>query len=233
MNPAEQPRRILIPTIKAKLVAWSVPLLCLGWLAWVQATAQTPQTESPKTRAKEIHGEPINGPAAPITLKASGATKANQAVLDQADEKDGEFIRLGFDKLSAFDYEVYEVYSETNAGRNLLKSDNVIPPQIKAYDGKRVTVSGFVMPLRTRNRLVTEFLLLRDQGTCCFGRAAKMNHYVRVKLKGDGFYPGSPAPYKVSGTLRVGETYVGSYLTGIYSMDAEKAVEKEEPPTNP
>jgi hypothetical protein len=200
---------------------------CLGLLAAIPLAAQT----NPAS-AKEIRGEPIRTlpvvPSAPANTSTS--SEARLTVLDRADEKDGEFIRLGFDKLSAFDYDVFEVYSETNAGRPLLKSTNSIPLQIKAYDGRRVSVSGFVLPLRTRNRLVSEFLLLRDQGTCCFGARAQVNHFVRVRLKGGGFSPGAIVPYKASGVFHAGETYVGDYLTGIYSLDAEKVVPEDEPP---
>ena len=137
------------------------------------------------------------------------------------------FIRLGYDKLSSFKFDVYEVYSETNSGRALLKSDDVIPHQVKAYDGKRVTVTGFVLPLRTKRGLVTEFLLLRDQGTCCFGPRAQINHFIRVKYT-PGFKHGAAVPWKVLGTIRVGEVFVQGYLTGIYQMDAERGVESGE-----
>lgn len=150
--------------------------------------------------------------------------------LDAPDARDGAFIVLGFEKLSAFDYFVTEVPSLLEPERIVLRSTNSIPPQIKAYNGKRVSISGFVRPLRTQNRLVTEFLLLRDQGTCCFGSRAQMNHFVRVKLKGGGFSPGLPVPYKATGTLTVGEEYVGEFLTSIYSMDAEKVVPQQEDP---
>ena len=127
-------------------------------------------------------------------------------------------------KLSAFKYEVYEVYSETNAGRAMLRSDDVIPPQLKAYDGKRVWLTGFVLPLRTKRGLVTEFLLLRDQGTCCFGAQAQINHFMRVKYP-PGIKHEGPVPWKVQGTIRVGEIYIQGYLTGIYQMEAEKVEE--------
>jgi len=121
--------------------------------------------------------------------------------------------------LSDFKFDVYEVYSETNSGRALLKSDDAIPADVKSYDGRKVSVTGFVLPLRIRKQLVTEFLLLRDQGTCCFGAQAKINHFIRVKLP-DGFRYEAPMPVTVSGTLRVGESYVQGYLTGIYQMTA-------------
>ena len=156
-------------------------------------------------------------------------TATNVPSLDwsKPDVVEDGFIRLGYDKLSSFKYDVYEVYSETNSGRALVKSDDVIPPQVKGYDGKRITVTGFVLPLRTKRGLVTEFLLLRDQGTCCFGPQAQINHFIRVKYSA-GFKHGMPIPWKVSGVIRVGEIYIQGYLTGIYEMDAEQAVESSD-----
>lgn len=145
-------------------------------------------------------------------------------LLARPDAVEDGFIRPGFDKLSAFKYEIYEVYSETNAGRAMLRSNDTIPPEIKSYDGKRVRVTGFILPLRTRRGVVTEFLLLRDQGTCCFGAQAQINHFIRVNFP-PGIKPGEPVPWKVSGAIHVGETYVQGYLTGIFQLDAESVVE--------
>src|SRR5687768_1605813 len=89
------------------------------------------------------------------------------------------YLRLGFDTLSDFPFNVYEVVNPAG-GRPLLQSTNSIPPSVKAYDGKPVTVRGYVLALRLRKGLVQEFLLLRDQGTCCFGEAAQINHFIRV-----------------------------------------------------
>ncbi len=129
-------------------------------------------------------------------------------------------IQLGWDKISGFKYDVYEVYSETNAGRALVRSDDAIPAPMKAYDGKTVRVSGFVLPLRTKKGLVTEFLLLRDQGTCCFGPQAKINHFIRGKFT-PGFKHDEPVPWRATGILRVGEIYIQGYLTGIYQLEAQ------------
>jgi len=174
-------------------------------------------------QSRPVRGTPIL-PVATSPIASKPATNAPAVDWSKPDTVEDGFIRLGYDKLSSFKYDVYEVYSETNSGRALVKSDDVIPPQVKACDGKRVTVTGFVLPLRTRRGLVTEFLLLRDQGTCCFGAQAQINHFIRVKYPA-GFKHGQPVPWKVSGTIRVGEIYIQGYLTGIYQMDAERVVE--------
>jgi hypothetical protein len=136
------------------------------------------------------------------------------------------FAVVGFDALSNFKYDTYEVYDEVSGGRPLTKSNDVIPAEVKARHGQRVVIKGFIMPLRLKKGLVTEFLLYRDQAACCFGKAAKMNHYIRVTMKEKGFPPGSTLTHKVYGTLAVGEIYVQGYLTGIYQMTAEKVVEE-------
>jgi len=139
------------------------------------------------------------------------------------------YLRMGFGTLSSFKYELYEVDSGPGGGRPLLKSDDTIPERVKAYDGRRVSIPGFILPMRTKGGLVTEFLLLRDLGTCCFGPQAQINHFMRVKLAGRGFEPDLLKPYRVSGTLHVGETYVQRYLTGVYRMDADRVVEEPVP----
>lgn len=191
--------------------------------------AKVPQPPVSPTNAVALQGSPIRS----LATNATGGTNVSvptlsqaemEALLERPDATEDGFLKPGFDKLSAFKYDVYEVYSETNSGRAPLRSDDVIPPEIKAYDGKRVVVTGYVLPLRTRRGVVTEFLLMRDQGTCCFGARAQINHFMRVNFPA-GIKPADPVPWIVRGTLRVGEVYVQGYLTGIYNLDAESAVE--------
>ncbi len=185
------------------------------------------ETNTTPARPAEVRGQPIQRlPAAPPATKPDDGVRVS--AFDAPDARDGAFTLVSFEKLSAFDFFVNEMPSVKDPEKLVLRSTNSLPQQIKAYNGRRVSVTGYVRPLRTQNRLVTEFLLLRDQGTCCFGSRAQMNHFVRVKLKAGGFSPGLPVPYKASGTLRVGEEYVGEFLTSIYALDAEKVVPVEE-----
>ena len=141
---------------------------------------------------------------------------------------DDRFEPVGWQTLSDFKYDTYEALNEIDGGRPFTRSDDVIPPHVKALDGHQVVVSGFIMPLRLKKGLVTEFLLFKDQAACCFGPAAKMNHYIRVKMKTEGFPPpGTLTTYTAYGLLRVGEINVQGYLTGIYELEAEKVVEQK------
>jgi hypothetical protein len=94
---------------------------------------------------------------------------------------------------------------------------------VKPLDGQQVTVRGYVLSLRNRRGRISDFLLLRDQGTCCFGEKAQINHYIRVKGREGIPHTANGGEITVSGLLHVGETYVGGYLTGLYHLDLEKA----------
>lgn len=212
---------------------WPALIVGLALVAWQgcgRREAPTAAGPDPSTvRGGQIQNVTMATSAA-LPVSSNQLSAAEMArLLARPDPVEDGFIRPGFDKLSAFRYELYEFYSETNSGRALLASHDSIPPEIKAYDGKRIAVTGYILPLRTRRGVVTEFLLLRDQGTCCFGAQAQINHFIRV-IYPPGIRPGDPVPWKVSGTIHVGETYVQGYLTGIFQLDAESVVESRHGP---
>ena len=175
-------------------------------------------------RATDVRGTAINV-SSNNSQVASITSVTNSVAVPQATRIENGYLHLPFDVLSGFKYDTYEVLDEVHGGRPLTKSDDVIPPHIKAHDGRKVLVEGYIMPLRLKKGLVTEFLLFRDQAACCFGDKAKMNHYMRVKVTDKGFEPGSTMTHKVWGTLAVGEIYVQDYLTGIYQMTADRVEE--------
>jgi hypothetical protein len=137
-----------------------------------------------------------------------------------------KFTAIEWATLSGFKYDTHEVLNDVDGGRPFTRSDDIIPANVKTLHGRAVAVTGFIMPLRLKKGLVTEFLLFKDQASCCFGPAAKMNHYIRVEMNTPGFPPpGTLIPYRVHGTLHVGEILIQGYLTGIYELSANK-VEK-------
>ena len=97
-----------------------------------------------------------------------------------------------------------------------------VPGSIRGMDGKEVSLTGFMLPIRIHDRLVTQFMLLRTQNTCCFGIPPELHEVVEV-LKVD-----SPTkvlmdtPVTVVGHLHVRERWEGTFLCSIYQMDAEK-----------
>jgi hypothetical protein len=159
---------------------------------------------------------------APIQPLGPGAAVSKPSVAAKAAETDGEFAVVGFDKLSTFKYEVPDDVV-TNAPAAVLKDpDQQIPATVKAYNGKRVSLKGFMLPLKVEGGLVTELLIMRDQSMCCYGAVPKINEWVSVKMTSKGVKPVMDQAVTLSGTLKVGAIRENGYLVGIYQMDGEK-----------
>jgi hypothetical protein len=172
----------------------------------------------------EIRGEPINsGPSsnAPVQMAMVAPASTNLTAVGRA----GEFMSVGFDKLSAYKFDPGEdlLNPQTNrvAGR-LRSADDLIPETVKAFDGKRAAIRGFMLPLKVEGGLVTELLIMRDQSMCCYGVVPKINEWLSVKMTGKGVKAVMDQPVTLYGTLHVGEMRENGYLVGIYRLDGEK-----------
>lgn len=178
--------------------------------------AQAPATKAPR-------GEPIK-PLAPRgepiqTLKPGVPPTNAPAAAAEAPVKAG-MQEVGFDKLAGFSYVVPE-YTGTTPPPS--PDTNQIPATIKAYDGRKVAIKGFMLPLKVKEGKVTELLLMRDQSMCCFGAVPKINEFLTVKMVGDGTKAVMDQAVTLVGTLKVGEFSENGYLLGIYQMDADRA----------
>jgi hypothetical protein len=97
-----------------------------------------------------------------------------------------------------------------------------IPDNVRALDGKRVCISGYMLPIRMENGLVKDFLLLRNQMMCCYGRQPEPNEWVVVKMAGPGVPGKMDTPLSLYGTLHVGEMFENHVFEGLYQLDGEK-----------
>ena len=180
--------------------------------------------------AKPVRGEPIQSVAAtargeriqPLTAGSSPVAAASEkSALPATEKTDGGFLTVGFDRLSAFKYEVPDDPGATNAV--VLKDpDQQIPAEVKAFSGRRVALKGFMLPLKVEGGLVTELLIMRDQSMCCYGAVPKINEWVSVKMTSKGVKPVMDQAVTLQGTLKVGAIRENGYLVGIYQMDGEK-----------
>jgi hypothetical protein len=168
---------------------------------------------------------PRGQPIKPVRSKppAESATATNAAPRVETPAPTSAVASVGFDILSTFKYEVPE---EGGAGSkpapNAPDPDAQIPANVKAYNGKKIALKGFMLPLKVEGGLVTELLLMRDQSMCCFGTVPKINEWVAVKMTGGGVKPVMDQAVTLSGTIKIGAMRENGYLVGIYQMDGDK-----------
>jgi hypothetical protein len=68
---------------------------------------------------------------------------------------------------------------------------------------------------------VTEFILLKNQMMCCYGKPPVINEWIRVKMS-TGVKPAMDQTITVFGTLHVTEYKENSQMLGLYRLDGEK-----------
>lgn len=79
-----------------------------------------------------------------------------------------------------------------------------IPPSALQLDGQRIFIKGYVHPSVADTGMVSEFLLVPDMGTCCFGGQPKLTHMINVRL---------------SNNLRLKYSYRKRALAGVFHVD--------------
>ena len=194
----------------------SLTLLVAG-LTW--AHAQTPPRGEP-IKPLAPKGEPIK-PLAPVATDQKPVPAAPNAPAAAIVSADG-VTTVGFDKLSAFKYDVPdESAGAGTAVKTAADPDGQIPESVKAYNGKRVALKGFMLPLKVEQGLVTELLIMRDQSMCCYGTVPRINEWVSVRMTSKGVKPVMDQAVTLQGTLKVGAIRENGYLVGIYQMDGE------------
>lgn len=145
-----------------------------------------------------------------LLLVAGAATRAE----DQA-------VTVGFDQLASFEFVAPPDESKAR------EADAQIPEKVRAYNMKKVAVTGFMLPVKMHEGLVTEFLLVKDAMMCCYGAMPKVTEWVVVKMNGKGVPPLMDVPITFEGTFQVGQIYEGGYLTGLYLLKGDRRVESK------
>lgn len=162
----------------------------------------------------------IKKAGAKLDVKKALATKNTRADLGF---KTGERLKngsvaLGFDVLGDYNY----VTQPPDIPKEKLPRQ--IPDGVMNYDGKRVQVRGFMLPIKVaEDGHVEQFFLFRDLASCCFGGYPKMNEWVYINVpKTMKVNMVAYAPIAVTGTISIGEKVEFGRVTSIYRLEADE-----------
>jgi len=172
----------------------------------------------------QLQGDLIGGP--PATNTPSTSTAA--ALPAPSTNAPAERI-LGFDQLAGFPFEINEElgYNTNRPAWADAQVNGMIPKDIKAADGKKVAVEGFMVPVSFDDKgKLTSFLLTKNQPTCCYGGASQIHEFVQVNLSGPPVKWNMDDPVRVQGVLHVGAKRENGALSSVYRLDALKVGDK-------
>lgn len=183
-------------------------------LSALKAETQSSSNQS----AAAVRGAALNAPAKPSD---AGAATAAPLQITKAGGKD--YLNVDFQWLASFTFEAPndKLTNETQ----IAQVEKQIPAAIKALDGKNVMVRGFMVPVKDVQGRSTEFLIVRDQPTCCYSGMTTITEFVSVKVPGAGVESILDQPITVQGKLHVGAVLESGYVLGVYKMDGEKLAE--------
>src|SRR5262245_19012685 len=159
----------------------------------------------------ETGGDPPSA-MAPVTAFPApvGAAPASPAAVAPA--SGDEYEEVDFDVLSGFECASY-ASSERPP----------IPEKIKALSGKKVAVTGYMMPLSCEAGGAKKFLLMRYKFGCCYAVTPKINEWIEVTLeKGVAEYMPDTLD-TVLGVMEVKEETRDGAAIGLYKIRATKS----------
>lgn len=168
--------------------------LALAFLAFASAGLAVGQTTGVKPDATATPGEP---------------------------QLENGYLKLGFEQLASYTFNPPPFDPAADPKAVPPTGEEQIPPAIKAWNGKKAVITGYMVPVKMEKGLVTELLLMRNTMACCFGTVPNLNEWVVVRMK-KGVAPLMDVPVAFFGQLKVGAMFENGYMTGLYELDGEK-----------
>lgn len=131
------------------------------------------------------------------------------------------YVKADFDLLAGFKVTPPPFDPNAKPGSDGPSLGSQIPDAIRALDGRKAVVTGFMLPIKMEGGRVTELLLMRTQMMCCYGVVPQINEWVLVRMA-KGVHQLMDVPVSFGGQLHVKELYENGFLTAIYVLDGEK-----------
>ncbi len=182
----------------------------------------------PATRANLFTPQGVDNPNVPRRIVPKVVPKGD--ILETPPVEVNGYAQLGFDRLAAFPFTPTDYDPVATPNKPPPSVDGQIPKAIKALDGRKAVVTGFMLPVRTGGPYVLECMLVRTPSLCCYGIVPNLNEWIVVKMKpGSDMPPLMDVPVSIYGTLHVHGQYENGYLTGIYSLDGERMEQVKAP----
>ena len=112
----------------------------------------------------------------------------------------------------------------SNKGFVVVKGNpDIFNPDVKALDGQKVFIKGYMYPTNETRNLKT-FLLVKDNAQCCFGGNPKINDMILVTMKtakGADYHQG--LLMSVGGVFHCQKSTGPAGLTPVYAIDGTLA----------
>ena len=134
-----------------------------------------------------------------------------------------EELTISLTDLSAFDYQPEVPDSSDRVVR--AKKDYLsgfMPQEILKLDKKSISITGYMMPIKSDGQVVQEFLLVANTMACCYGVMPSYNEFIYVKMTGPGAIAVDNVPITLYGKLSIEETWENGFFSHLYFIRGQK-----------
>jgi hypothetical protein len=175
------------------------------------ATQQSPSTSAPAAETSEL----------PETPTAPGDPTSDDPLVKYGWTRD----RDGYIQLTYLDLVLDGLDQELLVEKLLYPDDYkdvelTWPARVRALDGQKVALTGYMLPILWKDTTVPHFMLVRDLMACCFGGAPLPDEWTDVKMDGEGAGYWSYVPVITRGIFRLaGIADEAGYAAGAYSIE--------------
>jgi hypothetical protein len=220
---------------------WQPFALIMALLLLVWATDPVVPMASPSRMVSALvtHGETIPpvkdrslanpAPVPENAVPSKTAVPGNGAIQSGSDRPSvatapGRYLPILFTQLSGFQFRVTEDVANPPADPAEANQQvrEQIPESVWKLSDKDVALTGYMLPVQLKGGLATDFMLLPNQMSCCYGIKPRINEWVIVRTTGKGVKPIMDTLITAEGTFHVGAQLENGSLTGIYQLDLDQ-----------
>jgi hypothetical protein len=182
-------------------------------------------SEEDASEKGDVGTEPEAGEGADSGLDEGAAGDVEESAIDE-EESDG-LISLTYQDLSLIDYDVdamldYMLFPEEYEGEDT--SFLELPADLRALDGKQISIVGYMIPGEIQRGDVRDFMLVRDLMGCCFGGTPMADEWLDVTMDEEAEAEYRPyLPMRVTGILTLGgDQDEAGFALGIFRLQASE-----------
>lgn len=155
------------------------------------------------------------------TTQPSGQATSQPAIPDGSTDYDPSTLKprtpLAPPKAEATEIPSFGILNFANFTFDPEKSKD-IPKDIKAWDGQKIRLRGFIIPF-SQAQGVTDFALVPTLGSCCFGQPPGVQHVIVSHVANGGKLTFMPDEVWCEGTIKVDLKREDGYTFQVFKFE--------------
>lgn len=167
------------------------------------------------------NGSPADATSQPPAASGNGANNPPELA------KERKFKVEGPDGALRITYDDLDVKKLLNYDNVIPGTDEKLPSWVKALNGKTIRLRGYMKP-GFQSEDITQFVLARDTGACCFGPKPRIDYLILVELAPGKTTPLLPLrPFDVVGKFRIELSQLDDgTIYSLYFIDQATLIDK-------